>query len=246
MVVVDSAGKISLFADFLCGCSLLAQKNHYFCTWKLALPHFRPSEATFHCGHWRYAQIFGDKSLNFALNYIKLPLNTTLDILIINVLTICAVRDHIPLKEGLRLSVKMRIVSGNTIVRDHIPLQEGLFQCTIFGVIRGRLAVAGIGMVIEAVKRDIGSDPVSRFAASFPLLRCLSVASPPPFRCFTSFPLLRHLSVVTRGQTPCCQPRFARWHIGSDPCRSLLLPAASCRLLVATQGALSCSVRHGV
>ena len=86
------------YAVVLC----LAQKNHYFCTWKLALPHFLPSEATFHCGLWWYAQIFGDKSLNFALKYIKLPLNTTFDILIINVLTICAVRDHIPLKEGLR------------------------------------------------------------------------------------------------------------------------------------------------
>ena len=109
--------------------------------------------------------------------------------------------------------------------------KKDFFQCTIFGVIRGRLAVAGIGMVIEAVKRDIGSDPVSRSAASFPLLCCLSVASLPPFRCFTSFPLLRLLSVATRGQTPCCQPRFARWHIGSDPCRFLLLPAASCRFL---------------
>ena len=86
------------YAVVLC----LAQKNHYFCTWKLALPHFRPSEATFHCGLWWYTQIFGDKSLNFALKYIKLPLNSTLDILIINILTICAVRDHIPLKEGLR------------------------------------------------------------------------------------------------------------------------------------------------
>ena len=89
--------------------------------------------------------------------------------------------------------------------------KKDFFQCTIFGVIRGRLAVAGIGMVIEAVKRDIGSDPVSRFAASFPLLRLLSVA--------------------TRGQTPCCQPRFARWHIGSDPCRFLSFPVASCRFL---------------
>ena len=109
------------YAVVLC----LAQKNHYFCTWKLALPHFRHSEATFHCGLWWYTQIFGDKSLNFVLKYIKLPLNTTLDILIINILTICAVRDHIPLKEGLR-QVKETINGADVHVRDHIPLKEGL------------------------------------------------------------------------------------------------------------------------
>ncbi len=98
----------------------------------------------------------------------------------------------------------------------------------------GRLAVAGIGMVIEAVKRDIGSDPVSRFAASFPLLRCLSVASLPPFRCFTSFPLLRLLSVASLP---------FRCYEGSDPLlpaslrsvahwvRPLPLPAAPCCFL---------------
>ena len=84
-------------------------------------------------------------------------------------------------------------------------------------------------MVIEAVKRDIGSDPVSRFTASFPLLRLLSVALP-PFRCYEgSDPLL-----------PASLRSVAHW------VRPLPLPVASCRFLVATQGALSCSVRHGV
>ena len=74
-----------------------------------------------------------------------------------------------------------------------------------------------------------------RFAASFP------VASLPPFRRFAaSFPSLRCLlSVATRGLTPCCQPRFARWHIGSDPCR--FLPAASCRLLLPPGYPLGCA-----
>ena len=49
--------------------------------------------------------------------------------------------------------------------------------------------------------------------------RLLSAASLPPFCCFAATfpPLRRHLSVASGGQTRCCQPRFARWHIGSDP-----------------------------
>ncbi len=173
------------------------------------------------------------------------------------------VRDHIPLKEGLRQTNVSVSAKFPDEIPDHIPLQEGLFQCTIFGVIWGRQAVAGIRMVIEAVKRDIGSDPVSRFTASFPLLRCLLSVASLPFRCY-------------EGSDPMCHRAKRGWHIGSDPCRFLSLPAASCRslplpaapcrslplpaapcrslplpvtscrFLVATQGALSCSVRHGV
>ena len=59
------------------------------------------------------------------------------------------------------------------------------------------------------------SDPPPPFrrTASFPSLR-----RPPFRRSGASFPWqCRLLSVATGGQTRCCQPSFARWHIGSDP-----------------------------
>jgi len=134
------------------------------------------------------------------------------------------VRDHIPLKEGLRQTNVSVSAKFPDEIPDHIPLQEGLFQCTIFGVIWGRLAVAEIGMVIEAVKRDIGSDPVSRFAASFPLLRFLSVALPPFRRYEGSDPML-----------PASLRSVAHWvrplPLPAASCCSLLLPVAPCRFL---------------
>ena len=90
---------------------------------------------------------------------------------------------------------------------------------------------------VRSVSRcDRGSDPPVPELATEGLTQCraplhetpaphssdpkpLSVAAPPPFRrCASSFPSqCVLLSVATGGQTRCCQPSFARWHIGSDP-----------------------------
>jgi len=76
---------------------------------------------------------------------------------------------------------------------------------------------------------DRGSDPAVPELATEGLTQCraplhespaLHSSDPkPPFRCSaSSFPSqCRPLSVATGGQTRCCQPSFARWHIGSDP-----------------------------
>ena len=61
------------------------------------------------------------------------------------------------------------------------------------------------------------------------------ITCPAQQRPEASFPSLRRLlSVASGGQTRCCQPSFARWHIGSDPFPplvSLPLPPRSAPLL---------------
>ena len=41
---------------------------------------------------------------------------------------VLAVRDHIPLKQGLRLQTSICIEHTDKVVRDHIPLKQGLRQ----------------------------------------------------------------------------------------------------------------------